>query len=103
NPGQHQGWWTVGVGTGTVGALSTLMSARAPDAVAIPWVAMAVARPHALLDAAAALGWRIHEALRQIRPVQEVRCVAPPTARPIQMVGRLRVEVRADSDPPTQE
>ena len=103
NPGQHQGWWTVGVGTGTVGALSTLMAARTPDAVAIPWVSMGVARPEALLKAAATLGWTVPEALQPIGRVHEVSWEAMRTRRPTEMVGRLRVEVRADPAPAAQE
>jgi hypothetical protein len=92
NPGQHQGWWTAGLGAGTVGLLSAAVSSPEADAVALPWVAMGMVRPAALVAAAGSTGWAVPEALAPLRGIEEVRWEAMRT-RSTELVGNLRVTV----------
>lgn len=92
NPGQHQGWWTVGLGSGAVGALSAMTANPPTDPVALPWVAMGVVRPAALMEALSSAGWEVPEALRPASRLREVRWEAM-RAGPVALMGNLRLEV----------
>jgi hypothetical protein len=101
NPGQHQGWWTAGVGAGTVGALSSVVADRESDAKDLPWVAMGLVKPSAMVAAAAASGWTLPEALAPLSGVDEVRWQAMRTPGSTELVGNLQVVVgEPGSSPP---
>ena len=90
NPGQHRGWWTVGLG-GLAEELSVRLEQGQDDAMTLPWVSLGVVRPAELVARLEGAGFPVPPAAGPLRGLEEVSWQASRVGSGMVMgLGRIR-------------
>jgi len=93
NPGQVQGWWTAGIGSGSVGMLSSLVSNPPPDAIPLPVVAIGMVRPSAILEVLGKSGWVMPPVVVPLKAIERVEWEAMRSGS-TELMGNFRVVLK---------